>query len=117
MKITGIADLFRYYSVSTSTPFRFLVEFDTTIFTVHSTLIVHHSKPLGVLVNGNLSEAKGECALLQDVDEGTFVRFSQYAYTEEYIAAASDILTDSFTIISTYLVSNEAFNAQSKSKS
>ena len=114
MKITGIADLFRYYSVPTSTPFRFLVGPDTTIFTVHSTLIAHHSKPLGVLVNGNLSEAKGECALLQDVDEGTFVRFSQYAYTEEYIAAAPDILTDSSTITSTYLVPNEASNAQPK---
>ena len=117
MKITGIADLFRYYSVLISTPFRFLVGLDTTTFTVHSTLIVHHSKPLGVLVNGNLSEAKGECALLQDVDEGTFVRFSQYAYTEEYIAAASDILTDSSTITSTYLVPNEASNAQPKPES
>ncbi len=117
MKITSIADLFRYYSVFISTFFRFLVELDTTIFTIHSTLIVHHSKLLDVLVNENLSKAKRECALLQDVDEDTFVRFSQYAYTEEYIAATSDILTDSFTIISTYLVSNEAFNAQSKSKS
>ena len=111
MKITSIADLFRYYSVFIFTFFRFLVGFDTTIFTIHSTLIVHYSKLLDVLVNENLSKAKRECALLQDVDENTFVRFSQYAYTEEYIAATSDILTDSFTIISTYLVSNEAFNA------
>ena len=59
---------------------------------VHSALIAHHSKPLGVLVNGNMSEAKGGCTLLEDVDEGTFVRFSQYAYTGDYIAADPDII-------------------------
>ncbi len=55
-----------------------------------------------------MSEAKEGCALLEDVDEGTFVRFSQYAYTGDYITADSDILLDSSTIASTHLVSNEA---------
>ncbi len=82
------------------------------MFTVHSTLIAHHSKPLGVLINGNMSEAKEGCAPLKDVDEGTFVRFSQYAYTGDYVAADPDILPDSCTITSTHLVPNEVSNAQ-----
>ncbi len=87
------------------------------MFTIHSTLIVYHSKLLNVLINENMSKAKKRCVSLKDVDENTFVRFSQYAYTEDYIAANSDILPDFFTIISTHLVSNEVFSAQSKSES
>ncbi len=113
----NIADLFCYYSVLISTFFRFLVELDRKMFTIHSTLIAHHSKPLNVLINENMLKAKKKCVSLKDVDENTFVRFSQYAYTEDYIAANSNILSDFFTIISTHLVSNEVFNAQSKSES
>jgi hypothetical protein len=83
---------------------------------IHSTLIAHHLKSLNVLVNENLLKAK-KCTLLQNINENTFVQFNQYAYTEEYIAATSDILTDLFMIISTYLVSNETFNVQLKLKS
>jgi hypothetical protein len=43
---------------------------------------------------------------------GTFVRFSQYAYTGDYIAADPDILPDSSTTTSTHLVPNEVSNAQ-----
>jgi hypothetical protein len=53
---------------------------------------------------------------LKDVDEGTFVQFSQYAYTGDYIAANLDVLPIFFTIIFTYFVSNEVSNAQSKPK-
>ena len=55
-----------------------------------------------------MSEAKEGCALLEDVDEGTFVRFSQYAYTGDYITADPDILLDSSTIASTHLVPDKA---------
>ena len=75
---------------------------------VHSALIAHHSKPLGVLVNGNMSEAKEGCAFLEDVDERTFVRFSQYAYTGDYIAADPDILLDSSAIPAPHFAANEA---------
>ena len=75
---------------------------------VHSALIAHHSKPLGVLVNGKMSEAKEGCALLEDVDERTFVRFSQYAYTGDYVATDPDILLDSSAITSTHSAPNEA---------
>lgn len=75
---------------------------------VHSALIAHHSKALGVLGYGNMSEAKEGCALLEDVDERTFVQFSQYAYTGDYIAADPDILLDSSPITSRHFATNEA---------
>ena len=45
-----------------------------------------------------MSEAKEGCALLEDVDESTFIRFSQYAYTGDYIAANPEILLEASTI-------------------
>lgn len=56
-----------------------------------------------------MSKTKEKCALLKDVDENTFIRFSQYAYIEDYITANLDILLDFFMIVSTHLVSNETF--------
>ena len=48
-----------------------------------------------------MSEAKEGCAWLEDVEESTFIRFSQYAYTGDYIAADPEILLDSSTIACT----------------
>lgn len=45
-----------------------------------------------------MSEAKEGCAALEDVEESTFIRFSQFAYTGDYIAADPEILLDSSTI-------------------
>ena len=53
-------------------------------------------------------EAKEGCALLEDIDEQTFVRFSQYAYTGDYVAADPDILLDSSTIVTAHFASNDA---------
>ena len=39
------------------------------------------------MINGHLSEAKQGFALLDDVDEGTFVRFIRWTYTKDYPAA------------------------------
>lgn len=38
------------------------------------------------MINGHLSEAKQGFALLDDVDEGTFVRFIRWTYTKDYPA-------------------------------
>ena len=48
-----------------------------------------------------MSEAKESCAWLEDVDESTFIRFSQYVYTGDYIAANPEILRESHPIAST----------------
>lgn len=45
-----------------------------------------------------MSEAKEDCVRLEDVEESTFIRFSQFAYTGDYIAADPEILIDSSTI-------------------
>lgn len=73
----------------------------------HAALVAHHSKPLGVLVNGDMSEAREGCALLEGIDEDTFVRFCQYAYTGDYVAADPIILLDSSAIATTHFVSNK----------
>ncbi|KAI9788409.1 MAG: hypothetical protein M1816_006934 [Peltula sp. TS41687] len=75
------------YRIVGSTPFKFLVGPDRKPFTVHAALVAHHSKPLGALINGGMQESKEGCAVLEDVDEHTFVRFSQYAYTGNYTEA------------------------------
>jgi hypothetical protein len=112
----NIVDLFCYYNVLIFTFFKFLVGLNRTMFTIHSTLIAHHSKSLDVLINGNMSKAKKKCVSLKDVNKNTFVQFNQYAYIEDYVVANSNILSNSCTITFTHLVSNEIFNAQSKSK-
>lgn len=38
------------------------------------------------MINGHLSEAKQGFALLEDVDEGTFVRFIRWTYSKDYPA-------------------------------
>lgn len=86
-----MAEQFYYYSILASTSFRSLVGRDRRLLTLHSSLIAHHSKSLDLLINEYISKAKVKCALLEDVEEQTFVQFSQYAYIENYSAADSDI--------------------------
>ncbi len=86
-----MAEQFYYYSILASTSFRSLVDRDRRLLTVHSSLIAHHSEFLDLLVNEYISKTKEKCALLKDVEEQTFVQFSQYAYIGDYSAADSDI--------------------------
>ncbi|KAI9783313.1 MAG: hypothetical protein M1816_001411 [Peltula sp. TS41687] len=81
-----------YKRIISSNPFKFLVGSERKLFTVHAALITHHSEALGALLGGGMREAKEGCALLEEVDEDTFVRFIQYAYTGDYIAAYPEIL-------------------------
>ncbi|OCK73622.1 hypothetical protein K432DRAFT_312391, partial [Lepidopterella palustris CBS 459.81] len=76
-----------------SEPFTFLVGENKKKFTVHAALISYHSRPLGAVVNKHLLEAKVSC-LLEDVDEDTFVRFAQYAYTGDYFSANPEIVLE-----------------------
>ena len=62
--------------------------------TIHSELLVRLSKPLSKFVKGDNREAKEGIAVLDDVDEQTFARFLQYAYTKDYLPAQPDIIED-----------------------
>ena len=53
---------------------------------MHAALIAECSKPLDRMINGHLSEAKQGSATLEDVDEGTFIRFIRWAYNKDYPA-------------------------------
>lgn len=71
-------------SIVGSDTFTFLVGPEAKRYTLHSKLVAYHSKPLNVLINGPMAEAKQNFAVLKDVDEHTFARFCHYAYTGEY---------------------------------
>jgi hypothetical protein len=55
-------------------------------FTIHEELAVRHSAPLGVLIRGQMGR-RGKVAELDDIDEKTFVRFCEFAYTGNYRSA------------------------------
>lgn len=63
-------------------------------YKVHSGAISNLSKPLSVLVNGGMREAKEKCVKWPDVDEKTFVRFTQWAYTKTYVTEEPGILPE-----------------------
>lgn len=70
--------------IASSVPFRFLVGPNRREFTIHSALLSYLSPVLDKLVNGSFSEAAEKCVTWDSVDEDTFIRFWQYAYTGKY---------------------------------
>lgn len=73
-----------YEDIVLSPTFRFIVGPDKREFHVHSALVSHQSPVLDKLVNGDFREAEDKEAVLDKVDEQTFVRFCQFAYTGNY---------------------------------
>ncbi|KAL7924860.1 hypothetical protein ACQKWADRAFT_286178 [Trichoderma austrokoningii] len=71
-------------AIASSVPFRFMVGPNRREFTIHSALLSHQSPVLDKLVNGSFSEAADKCVTWDSVDEDTFIRFWQYAYTGKY---------------------------------
>ncbi|KAL9033704.1 MAG: hypothetical protein Q9180_005805 [Flavoplaca navasiana] len=63
-------------NVYTSPPFKFIVE--GRAFYLHAALVSHYSKPLDVLMNGEMSEAQKGSATIEDVEEDTFGRFAEW---------------------------------------
>ena len=51
-----------------------------------------YSKPLDRMMNGSMEEAQKGFAVLEDVEEGTFTRFSRWLYTGNYEAAKFSIV-------------------------
>lgn len=72
-------------SIYASAPFKFIV--DGEALYIHAGLVSLHSKPLDRMMNGSMTEAQEGFATLEDVDEGTFVRFIQWAHKGYYTAA------------------------------
>lgn len=81
-----------------SKTFRFLIGPEREEFHLHAALVSHHSKPLGVLVNGQMKEAREGCGLLEEVDKHTFVRFCEYLYTGDYQPADFTIVLDESSV-------------------
>ncbi|PHH79273.1 hypothetical protein CDD80_5268 [Ophiocordyceps camponoti-rufipedis] len=73
-----------YEDIVISPTFRFIVGPDRREFHLHSALVSRQSAVLDNLVNGDFREAKNKEAVLEDVDEHTFVRFCEFAYTGDY---------------------------------
>ncbi|KAG6058543.1 hypothetical protein E4U32_004578 [Claviceps aff. humidiphila group G2b] len=73
-----------YASFMSSKPFEFLVGPEKKVYTIHSGLVARLSPVLDRLVNGDMEEAKKGSVEWKHVDEQTFIRFSEYAYTKSY---------------------------------
>ena len=71
-------------SIYASAPFKFII--DGNPLYIHAELVSRHSKPLDRMINGNMSEAQSGRAIIEDVDEETFLRFIQWAYSGYYEA-------------------------------
>lgn len=54
---------------------------------MHSDLLARQSKPLSALVNGGMKEAEDAVVEWPEVDPETFIRFWQFAYTNDYAGA------------------------------
>ncbi|KAL7942926.1 hypothetical protein V8C42DRAFT_330768 [Trichoderma barbatum] len=73
-----------YRSITSSPHFTFLVGPDHKEHTIHSALVAHQSKALNTLINGQMKEATERRVIWEEIDEETFIRFSQYLYTGNY---------------------------------
>jgi hypothetical protein len=73
-------------SVYASTPFKFLVEGNP--YYIHAGLVSRHSRPLDRMIHGGMAESQKGFAVLEDVNEGTFARFLEWAYKGYYKAAS-----------------------------
>ncbi|KAK0627889.1 hypothetical protein B0T14DRAFT_513503 [Immersiella caudata] len=73
-----------YDEIACSQPFRFRIGPNKREFIIHSALVTAQSPALDRLVNSDFKEAKDGHVELDNVDEDTFTRFIEYAYTGRY---------------------------------
>ncbi|KAI9841076.1 MAG: hypothetical protein M1838_003786 [Thelocarpon superellum] len=78
-----------FREIMSSPTFRF--EVGTSSFEVHRAAITKESPVLDKLMNGSMEEARQGVARLEDVSEETFVRFTQFAYTGDYVPPSFQI--------------------------
>jgi hypothetical protein len=77
--------LISWSSIFRSRQFLFVVGENKAEFTVHADIIGKQSQALNSLVNGSMTEASGGKATFEDIQEDTFIRFCQFAYTGDYV--------------------------------
>ncbi|PNP55951.1 hypothetical protein THARTR1_03888 [Trichoderma harzianum] len=65
---------------------------------MHEAAITRLSKTLDKLVNGGMKESQEHCVCWEDIDETTFLRFGEWAYTGDYKPEEPEILLDASQI-------------------
>lgn len=85
-------------SILASKPFKFLVGPKKKQFMMHEAAITRLSKTLDKLLNGGMKESKERCVCWEDIDEKTFLRFGEWAYTGDYKPEEPEILLDASQI-------------------
>ncbi|KAL6693357.1 hypothetical protein J3F84DRAFT_380617 [Trichoderma pleuroticola] len=88
----------KYESILASKPFKFIIGPDKKQFIMHEAAITRLSKTLDKLVNGGMKESKEHCVCWEDIDETTFLRFGEWAYTGDYKPEEPEILLDASQI-------------------
>ncbi|EER36362.1 conserved hypothetical protein [Histoplasma capsulatum H143] len=75
-----------YKSIIRSPHFNFLVGKDRSCLTIHAGVVQNISEPISALINnGRMVESNSRVAVLEDVDENTFIGFCEYVYTGTYV--------------------------------
>ncbi|KAK4076948.1 uncharacterized protein Triagg1_3915 [Trichoderma aggressivum f. europaeum] len=88
----------KYESILASKPFNFVVGPKKKQFTMHEAAITRLSKTLDKLLNGGMKESQEHCVCWEDIDEKTFLRFGEWAYTGDYKPEEPEILLDASQI-------------------
>ncbi|KAJ4857839.1 hypothetical protein T069G_08736 [Trichoderma breve] len=85
-------------SILASKPFKFVVGPKKKQFLMHEAAITRLSKTLDKLLNGGMKESKEHSVCWEDIDEKTFLRFGEWAYTGDYKPEEPEILLDASQI-------------------
>lgn len=67
-----------------SRSFKFFLGLNETEIVVHEEAIANQSPALEAMMRGNMAESTSGTAKWHDIEEQTFVRFAQFAYTGDY---------------------------------
>ncbi|KAK8029530.1 hypothetical protein PG993_010821 [Apiospora rasikravindrae] len=78
-----------FENIVSSETFQILVGPQEREFTVHEAAFTRVSERFNTLFHGDFKEARERLARLEDVDEHTFARFCEFAYTGNYAISST----------------------------
>ncbi|ROW03631.1 hypothetical protein VPNG_07196 [Cytospora leucostoma] len=87
-----------FNSIIDSTIFKFVVGPHKKEYNIHGAALSRVSRPLDVLLNGEMREAEEKRVDWSDVEEKTFLRLVQWAYTKGYGTEEPEIDLDDLSI-------------------